>query len=130
MVQLLVRIHRISHPLDVTDIVFVTLKDLQIYIHTSRIIGTRNDTIGDDVGIPITQFVVLLNHGFLVVLILFFHELLGAEEVDDIVIIGLLHHLVYLVVAQGFVTIDIDMRHLGLDIFIHRNQHFDIARVV
>ena len=130
MVEILVRIDGVTHPADVAEVVFVTLVDSHIYIYACGVIGCGAHAIGYDIGVAVTDLVVFLNDSFLILLILLGHEFLGAEEVDDVVVIGFLHRLVNLVVRQGLVAGDVDVSDLGLDLFIHIDINLHVARMV
>ena len=76
------------------------------------------------------MLVVLLDDRLFVLLILLANEFLGSEEVDDIVIVGLLHRLVDLTMGEVLVSGDIDLADLGLDFLIHADEDLDVARMI
>ena len=76
------------------------------------------------------MFVVLLDNRLFVLLVLLANEFLGSKEVDDIVIVGLLHRLVDLAMGEVLVTGDIDLSDLGFGLLIHSDEDFDVARMV
>ena len=76
------------------------------------------------------MLVVLLDDRLFVLLILLANEFLGSEEVDDIVIVGLLHRLVDLAMGEVLVSGDIDLADLGLDFLIHADEDLDVARMI
>ena len=129
-IQIIIGIHRITYPFDRTDIVFVSFADCHIDIHACRILRIRHYAVGDDIRVTVTVLVIFLNHRLFVFLIFLGDELLGAEEVDDIVIVRLLHRLVDLAVRQGLITGDIDLSDLGLRFLVNSDQHPYIPRMI
>ena len=129
-IQVLVRIDSVSHPFHGTHIVLISFTDGHIHIHTRRVFRIRHHTVRHDIRIAITVLIVFLDHRLLVFLVFFRHEFLGAEEIDDIVIVRLLHRLVDLPIGQGLVTGDIDLTHFRLGFLIDTDQHTHIARMI
>ncbi len=129
-IEQLVGIDRVADPVDIAHVVFLALADGHIDIDTSGVVGVRNDAVRHDVGIAVTDFVILFDDGKLVLLVLFGDEFFGSEEVDDIVIIRLLHRLVDLRVGQRLVAGDINLAHFCFGLLIHVDGYLDIARVV
>ena len=129
-VQELVRIHGVAYPFDRTDIVFVAFAHRHIDIHTRRVFGIRHHAVRHDIGVAITVLVVFLDDRRFVFLVFLGHEFLSAEEVDDVVIIRLLHRLVDLQVGQGFVAGNVNLAHFGLGLAVHADQHAHITRTV
>ena len=118
-IQQLIGIDGIAYPFDGADIILVALADGHIYVNARRVLGIRNHAIGYDIGITVTVFIIFLDNRLLVFLVFFGNEFLGAEEVDDIVIIGLLHRLVNLAVCQCMIARDVKLTDLGLCLLIH-----------
>ena len=129
-IQKFVRINGIADPRDVADVVFVTLAHGQVDIHTGRIFGIGHYAVGYDIGIAITDLVVLGDNGILVLLVLFGNEFLGTEEIGDVVIVGFLHRPVDLGVRQSLVTGDIDFCDLGFGLFVHIDDDFYVTGLI
>ena len=129
-VQVLVRINGVAHPFHRTDIVLVAFADGHIHIHARRVFGIRYHAVRYNIRIAETVLVVFLDHRQLVFLIFGGDEFLGAEEVDDIVIVRFLHCLVDLPVRERLVTGDVYLTHFGLHFLIHPHEHLHVARVI
>ena len=129
-VQQFVRIDGIADPFDGAHVVLIALANGHVDIHAVRILRVRNDTIRHDICIAETMLVILLDNRLFVLLVLLANEFLGPEEVDDIVIVGLLHRLVDLAMGEVLVTGDIDLSDLGFGLLIHSDEDFDVARMV
>ena len=129
-IQIIVRIDRVAHPLDITKDIFLSLIYSQIDIYTRGVLWRTNDTIRQNNRITITNLIVFFNDQFLIVFKFGSNELLGTEEVDNVIIICLLHRKIDLVIRQSLVALNVYMPHLGLDFLIYINRYFDIARVV
>ena len=126
-IEVIVWINGITYPRDVTKDILITLIDSEIHIHTSRVIRRLNDTICYDLCIAITNLVVFFNDKFFVIFELLLHKLFGTEEIDNIIIIGLLHRTVDLGMRKRLVTCDIQLPHTSLVFLIHIDRHFHIS---
>ncbi len=129
-VEVFVGIDGVADPCDVAEEVLLALIDSEIDVHAGGVFGRADYAVGDDLRIAVADFVVLVDDQLLVVLKLLRDEFLGAEEVDDVVVVGLLHGVVDLVVSERLVARDVDVSDLGFRLFIHVDSHFDVARVV
>ena len=81
-------IERVAHPVDIADIVLVALVDMEENIH--QIITHIDHAVGIDIGITITEFVVLLDDAVFVLFKLLSNKLLGFEETLEALLVGLL----------------------------------------
>ena len=129
-VEVFVGVNGVADPCDVAEEVLCALIDSEIDIDAGGIFGGTDYAVGDDLGVAVADFVVLLNDQLLVILKLLRDEFLGAEEVDDVVVVGLLHGVVDLVVSQRLIARDVDVSDFGFRLFVHVDSHFDVARVV
>ena len=130
IVQVLVRIDRVADPADVADIVFVTLVDGHVHVYARGVFGVRNYRVRHDVCVTVTYLVVFLDDRFLILLELLGDEFLGAEEIGDVVVVGLLHRTVDFQVRERLVAGDIDFADLGFLFLIDVYHHLDIAGMV
>ena len=126
-IQQLVRINSITDPSDVTDIVFIAFTDGHVDIHAGWVFGIRHDAVCHNIGIAVAYFVVLGDNGIFVLLIFLGHKFLRAEEVGDMVIIGLLHGVIDLRMRQRLVTSDINLCDLGFDFLVDIDNHLDVS---
>ena len=76
------------------------------------------------------MLVVFLNNGLFVFLIFGGDKLLGTEEIDDMIIIRLLHRLIDLHIGQSLITGDVYLTHFRLRLLIYTHQHANISRMV
>ena len=129
-IQVLVRINGIAHPRDIPHVVFLTLADGHVDVHAIRVIRIRHHAIRHNIRVTITDLVVLLDNRRLVFLVLFGHELFRAEQVRDMVIVGLLHRMVNLRMRQRLVTRDINLPDLRLHFLIDVDSHFHVAHLI
>ena len=122
--------HGVSHPGDVTDIVFVTFVEFHIDIHVLVVVGA--DGVNEDGGIAESQLVVFLDKGLLGFLIAFVGELLRLEEAGEFSRLVDLTEGTFadersldLRVLQFLITVEDDTvyLHLGLFVDIHIEQH-------
>ena len=126
-VEVVVGVDGVADPVDGADVVLVALADGHIDIDSRGVFGVGGYTVGNDVGITVTKFVVLLDDGFLVVLELGGDELLGAEEVENVVVIRLFHRLVDLGMRECLVAGNVDLADLGLGFLIDIDEYLDVS---
>ena len=129
-IQQFVGIDGISDPFDRAYVVFVSLAESDIHINPVWVLGVRHYAVRNDVCVAVTILVVFVNDGLFVFFVFGGDEFLGAEEVDDMVVIRFLHRFVDLQVTQRFVPRQVDFSYLCLYFLIHCNQNADIARVI
>ena len=127
-IEVIIWINGITYPRDVTKDILITLINSEIHIHTSRVIRRLNDTICYDLCIAITNLVVFFNDKFFVIFELLLHKLLGTEEIDNIIIIGLLHRTVDLGMRKRLVTCDIQLTYTSLVFLVDIDRHLHITR--
>ena len=104
--------------------------DGHVHVHARGVFWVGHDAVGDDIRVAVAVLVVFLDDGSLVFLVLLGDEFLGTEEVDDVVVVGLLHRLVDLSVREGLVAGDIDLAYFGLHFLIDDDSHLDVSRVI
>ena len=129
-VQILIGIDGVTDPFDGADVVLVSFADGHIDIHAVGVLGVWNSAVRNDIGVTITVFVVFLDNRLFVFLVLGGNEFLGAEEVDDIVIVRFLHRLVDLTVGQRMVAGDIDLTDFRFGFLVHGDKDAHVARMV
>ena len=88
------------------------------------------DAIGKDDSVAISDLVVLFDDEFLIVFKLGSDELLRSEEVDDVVVVGLLHGAVDLGSSERLVTLDEDLTDACFFVFIDIDSNLDVPRFV
>ena len=99
--------HRVAHPLDVVDIIFLTL--FERYIHIDGLFIVGHNGVGKYLGVAVTLLVIFLYDALQVILIVLLDKLLLLEQVEQLaVFVGFLHHSLQLVVAHHLVAVDID----------------------
>ena len=76
------------------------------------------------------MLVVFLNNGRFIFLVLCCHEFLGSEEVDDVVIIRLLHRLVDLQIRQVLVAGNVNLAYFRFLFLIHSHQYFHVPGMI
>ena len=74
-------------------------------------------------GITVAGLVEGLQHGFAVVLVFFFLELLGLEEIVPLVGVGFLHVLGQAILLHMLVTGEVDVLNAHLGAFVHVEIH-------
>ena len=116
------RIQSITYPRYIAQIIFLSFINLHEDIHGAVII--RFDAVFYNHGIAITQLVVLIDDQLFVCLEVFFHELLGTEQVEQFILfVGLLHDAFQLLGCDRFITNDGDFMHFYLLFFVDINIH-------
>ena len=113
LVQVIGGIDRVSSPCNIPEVVFLSLVELEIDGKAARF--NVVDGIPDDPGITITGFLELADHVVLVIGILLLVEFLAAEEVVELVRLGLLHGPGEGEVLHSIVSIEVDV--LDSDLF-------------
>ena len=109
-VQVFGCIEGIAHPRHVAQVVLLSFVDLHEYVDGAFVVGAN--AVLHDHGVAVAQLVVLVDDQLLVGLVVFFNELLGAEQVDEFAFfIGLLHHPFQLLGGEGLVADDGDFVH-------------------
>ena len=93
-VQIIIGIDCVTDPFDRADVVLVAFADRHVHIHARRVFGVRNNAVRYDIRIAVTVLVVFLDDRLFVLLVFLDHELLRAEQVDDIIVVRFLHRLV------------------------------------
>ena len=87
------------------------------------------DAIGKDDSVAIADLVVLFDDEFLIVFKLGSHELLRTEEVDDVVVVGLLHGAVDLGSSERLVAADEDLTDACFFVFILERNKYDESSI-
>ena len=132
IVQLFGRIECVSYPCYVAQVVFLSF--FYFHKHVDGFLIVLADAIAYNHGIAVTQLVVFVDDKLLVGLIVLFHKLLGAEQVEQLALfVGLLHHAFQLLGGEGLVA---DNRYLVyfdflflVDIDVYNNLVF-LCRIV
>ena len=83
-------VYRIAYPVDVADVVLITLLNLDIYVYGLLVEGDYR--VNHNLGIAIAVLIVLGNEQLLVLLIEVVDELLRTEQVPPVALfVGFLH---------------------------------------
>ena len=134
-------IERVAHPCHVAEIVFLSFFNFHEDVYRAVIV--RLDAVFHNHGVTITQLVIFVDNQLLVRFVVLFDELLGAEEVFQLVLfVGFLHHPFQLTGLEGLVAYDGDFVYfhflllvdvdvddyfvLFIGIISLRNDHFGI----
>ena len=132
------RIYGVAHPRDVTDVVFLSLVHLNIYINVLGVVGPHR--IFHDNGIAITQLVVFVDEVILVGLVALGRVLLRLEDIAELSgLVGLRQgslgeeRTFYAFVRQVVVAVDDDIADFNLFLLVdgHVEDHIVLlARVI
>ena len=114
----------IAHPRDVTQVVALTF--VQTDKHVDMLVVDGPYGVFDDGGIAVTQFVILIDEGFLGLFVAFGGELLGLEDVLQLAgLVDLAEGALFeqvtldLVVFQLLVALEDDAAHLHLRLLVN-----------
>ena len=106
-------VHGVAHPIDVADMVLVTLLHLDVYI--DGLVIVCHHRVGHDVCIAVSVLVILVYEQLLVLVVQVVDKLLRTEEMAPVaLLVGLLHCPLQLLFVEGGVTSDIDLVDLDL----------------
>ena len=126
-------INRIADPFNIAQI--VPLAFFHLHIHVHRLLIMRHHAVFQNHGIPISQFVILLNQVFLVFLVLFLNKFLRTEPTAGTsFLVGLLenawneHRSFYLLRAQSMVPLDRNGVYLHLLFLVDADVHDGLVR--
>ena len=115
-------INGVAHPVDIRDIIFLTLVDLEVDVDALVVIV--GNTIPHNHGITIAFLVILVDDALLVFLEIGAHKFLLAkplQNVKDTTLVGLLHCAFYLAVAKNFVALNVNLVHIYLLMLVDNN---------
>ena len=82
------RVDGVAHPRDVAHIVFLALVEMDEDI--DGVVAEVHYAVGHNLSVAVAEFVVLLDDALLVFLVFFGGELLGSEDVGELVLVRLL----------------------------------------
>ena len=119
------RINGVTHPSDVTQIIFLTF----IYMHEDiyRTFIKRGNAVFHNHGITVTQLIVLVDNQLLVSLVILIRELFGTEDIDQLVLlIGLLHHTLQLLGTDGFIAFESNLVDFDLIFLVDVHLYDDL----
>ena len=127
--QLSRRIDGVSHPRYIAQVVFLTFIHVNIHVHRSLV--ERRHAIFHNHGITIAQLVVLVDDELLISLEVLIRELLGTEDIHQLILlVGLLHHTLQLLGCDGLVALEGDLVHLDLFLLIDVHLYDDLILIV
>ena len=106
-VQQVGRIDRISYPCNVAEVILLSFVDFHVYVYCFIIVC--RDTVGHDLRVTVTEFVVFVEDFLFVFFVFFLNELFGTEQVDEFTFfVGFFHDPFQLLVAQDCVSVNLD----------------------
>ena len=115
-------VNSVTYPRYIVDIIFLTFLNVDVHIHALFIV--RHNAVAYNLGIAVTEFIVLFNNSFQVILIIILDKFFLSEKIHDItVFVCLLDGSLNLFICKHFVTINIYFVNLHLVVFINIDIH-------